>query len=96
MNPIVDEARKIIVPFSAQMLDIVLQALMQRAYAEVAHVVQHISGHVEIHNQQVLADLKRTDPEPQTGQVIGYAGQAPGALPPITGSGSTGETGGAL
>lgn len=93
MNPLQD-VRQIIVPFTAQMLDIVLQALMQRAYAEVAQVVQHISGHVDNHNAQVLADLKASGPaDPTSGQTIGYAGQAPGSLPPITG---TGEAGGAL
>jgi hypothetical protein len=55
MSDFKDQARDIIVPFTAQMLDIVVNALAQRAFAEVAQVIQHIAGHVQLHNDQVIA-----------------------------------------
>lgn len=55
MSDFKDQARDIIIPFTSQMLDIVVNALAQRAFSEVAHVIQHIAGHVQLHNDQVVA-----------------------------------------
>jgi hypothetical protein len=55
MNDFEKRAGDILIPFTSQMLDIVVNALAQRAFAEVAQVIQHIAGHVQLHNDQVIA-----------------------------------------
>lgn len=50
MSDIKQRAGEILIPFTTQMLDLVVNALAQRAFAEVAHVIQHIAGHAQAQN----------------------------------------------
>jgi hypothetical protein len=62
MSDLKDQAKSIIVPFTAQMLDIVVNALAARAFSEVAHVMQHIAGHVQLHNDEISGKVPTIPP----------------------------------